>query len=75
MRPDSVCRLMPKKDSSVQGKVHETVQTLYPKRCLIAFYVRLYVRATGNYISDKFNKYTSISSEKYREQVKARAFC
>lgn len=30
MRPDSVCRLMPKKDSSVQGKVHETVQTPYP---------------------------------------------
>ncbi len=69
MRPDSVCRLMPKKDSSVQGKVHETVQTPYPKRRLKHFMYH-YTYDNWEQYFNKFNKYTSISAEKYREQGK-----
>lgn len=73
LRPDSVCRLFPKQNSFVEGKVHETVQTPYPKRRLKHFMYH-YTYDNWEQYFNKFNKYTTVSAEKYLEQGKSVSF-
>jgi len=73
LRPDFVCRLMPKKDSYVEGYVHEQVVTPYPTQKLSA-HLYHYTYDNWEQYFNKFNKYTTLSAEKYKQKNKKCAF-
>lgn len=73
MRPDHVCRLMPKDGAHVVGAVHESFETPYPKKQL-AGYMEHYTYDNWNQYFNKINRYAEISAEKYRERGKKSSF-
>lgn len=73
LRPDYVCRLMPKKDSYVEGFVHPAIITPYENKKLEGpMYHRTYV--TWEQYFNKFNNYTTLAAKKYKKEGKSCSF-
>lgn len=73
MRPDWVARLMPKKDSYVEGLVHPKIVTPYKDARIAGRLIHFPYKSWDHYWG-KFNKYTRLSAEKYRENGKQCSF-
>lgn len=73
LRPDFVCRLMPKKGTYVEGYVHQQIITPYPTQKLSA-YLYHYTYDNWEQYFNKFNKYTTLSAEKYKKNNKKCGF-
>lgn len=73
LRPDYVSRLMPKKDSYVEGYVHPAIITPYSKKKLKA---HMYHYTYDNWIQylNKLNNYTTLAAEKYKKDNKKCGF-
>lgn len=73
LRPDWVLRLMPRDGASVEGYVHEAIQSAYETKRL---YEPMYHYTYDNWHQyfNKFNNYTSLSAEKYRDKGKSCSF-
>ena len=70
LRPDWVCRLMPTKDTYVEGYVHQAIITPYPRKNL-KHVMYHYTYDNWNQYFNKFNNYTSLSAEKYKKAGKS----
>ena len=70
LRPDYVCRLMPTKDSYVEGFVHPAIITPYPNKKLNG-HMYHHTYETWEQHINKINKYTTLAAEKYKEQGKS----
>ncbi len=64
LRPDYVCRLMPAKDSYVEGYVHPAIITPYENRKLQECMYHYTYNNWEQHIN-KINKYTTLAAEKY----------
>ena len=64
LRPDWVVRLVPKKQTTVEGQVHEKVLSPYQTKKISGFLIHYPYRDWEAYFR-KFDKYTSLSAEKY----------
>lgn len=73
LRPDYVCRLMPAKDSYVEGYVHPAIITPYPNKQLSGW-MEHYTYDNWEQYFNKFNNYTKLAAEKYRKQGKKCGF-
>lgn len=73
LRPDYVCRLMPKKGTYVEGYVHQQIITPYPSQKLTG-YLYHYTYDNWEQYFNKFNNYTKLSAEKYKLQGKRCSF-
>jgi glycosyltransferase involved in cell wall biosynthesis len=73
LRPDFVCRLMPKEGSSVEGFVHPAIITPYPAKKLKAFMYH-YTYDNWNQYFNKFNNYTNLAAAKYKAEGKKCGF-
>lgn len=73
LRPDYVCRLMPAKDSYVEGYVHPSIITPYPNKQLSGW-MEHYTYDNWEQYFNKFNNYTKLAAEKYRKQGKKCGF-
>lgn len=73
LRPDFVCRLMPKEGTYVEGYVHEQVVTPYPTKKLTG-HLYHYTYDNWEQYFNKFNKYTTLSAEKYKKNNKKCSF-
>lgn len=73
LRPDLVCRLMPREGSYVEGYVHPQIVTPYPKKNLTG-YLYHYTYDNWEQYFNKFNKYTTLSAEKYKKNNKKCSF-
>lgn len=73
LRPDYVCRLMPAKDSYVEGYVHPDIITPYDKQRLKASMYH-YTYDTWEQYFNKFNHYTTLAAEKYKKSNKSVSF-
>lgn len=73
LRPDYVCRLMPAKDSYVEGYVHPAIITPYPNKKLQGF---MYHYTYDNWIHyfNKLNNYSTLAAEKYKKEGKQVGF-
>lgn len=73
LRPDWVCRLMPAKDSYVEGFVHPAIITPYPRKNLqhLMFH---YTYDNWDQYFNKFNNYTRLAAEKYKKNGKQVSF-
>ncbi|RKS85952.1 glycosyltransferase involved in cell wall biosynthesis [Orbus hercynius] len=69
LRPDFVCRLMPKQGTYVEGYVHQQIVTPYPSQKLSG-YLYHYTYDNWEQYFNKFNKYTTLSAEKYKKNHK-----
>ncbi|WP_392552298.1 glycosyltransferase family 2 protein [Orbus wheelerorum] len=69
LRPDFVCRLMPKQGTYVEGYVHQQIVTPYPSQKLTG-YLYHYTYDNWEQYFNKFNKYTTLSAEKYKKNHK-----
>lgn len=69
LRPDDVLRLMPKEGTYVDGYVHETVISPYPTEKLKGDLFH-YTYDNWEQYFNKFNKYTTLSAQKYLESGK-----
>ena len=69
LRPDWVCRLMPKKGTYVEGYVHQAIITPYPRKNLHNVMYH-YTYDNWNQYFNKFNNYTHLSAEKYKKAGK-----
>ncbi|MDY3974252.1 glycosyltransferase family 2 protein [uncultured Veillonella sp.] len=73
LRPDLVCRLMPKANTYVEGLVHEKVIHPYPvERLPGALYH--YTYQNWEQYFNKFNKYTTLSAKQYVARGKRCSF-
>lgn len=66
LRPDKVLRLMPAKDTSVEGVVHEAIVTPYPQRSLNGC-LRHYSYHDWTQVMQKANVYSSLCANKYKQ--------
>ena len=73
LRPDYVCRLMPAKGSYVEGLVHPTIVTPYEKGRLKA-HMYHYTYDNWQQYLNKFNQYTTLAAEKYKDTNKSVSF-
>lgn len=73
LRPDYVCRLMPTKDSYVEGYVHPEIITPYPNKKLKNFMYH-YTYDNWDQYFGKFNNYTKLAAEKYKKAGKKCSF-
>lgn len=73
LRPDYVCRLMPAKDSYVEGYVHPAIVTPYPNKKLKG-YMEHYTYDNWEQYFNKFNNYTRLAAEKYKKAGKKCSF-
>lgn len=73
LRPDYVCRLMPTKDSYVEGFVHPTIITPYPNKKLSGYMYHHTYDNWGQYFN-KLNNYTTLAAEKYKKNNKRVSF-
>ncbi len=73
LRPDYVCRLMPAKDSYVEGYVHPAIVTPYANKKLSGW-MEHYTYDNWEQYFNKFNNYTKLAAEKYRKQGKKCSF-
>lgn len=73
LRPDYVLRLMPKDGINIEGFVHETITSIYPKAKL---YGTMYHYTYDNWHQyfNKFNNYTTLAAEKYKAAGKSCSF-
>ena len=69
LRPDQVTRLMPTKDSRVEGFVHPAIVTPYPVKEIPEF-IYHYTYDNWQQYYNKFNNYTDLAAKKYIEQGK-----
>lgn len=72
-RPDAVCRLMPKKGTSVVGLVHPAFVYTY-KNKYIEEYILHYTYDNWEQYMNKVNRYTTLAAEKYKEERKSVGF-
>lgn len=70
LRPDYVCRLMPKKGSYVEGYVHPAIVTPYENKKLKSHMIH-YTYDNWTQYWNKFNSYTTLAAEKSRKQGKS----
>ena len=73
LRPDYVTRLMPAKDSYVEGYVHPAIITPYPLKKLGGFMYHYTYDNWPQYFN-KFNNYTTLAAEKYKKEGKGCSF-
>ena len=73
LRPDYVCRLMPAKDSYVEGFVHPAIITPYPNKKLSGHMYHHTYDNWGQYFN-KLNNYTTLAAEKYKKNNKKVSF-
>lgn len=73
LRPDYVCRLMPAKDSYVEGYVHPAIITPYPNKKLKGFMYHYTYDNWAQYFN-KLNNYTTLAAEKYKKNGKKVSF-
>lgn len=73
LRPDYVSRLMPKKDSYVEGYVHPAIITPYGKKKLKA-HMHHYTYDNWTQYLNKLNNYTTLAAEKYKKDNKKCGF-
>jgi len=73
LRPDYVLRLMPKEGSYVEGYVHPAIITPYPTEKL-QHPMYHYTYDNWHQYFNKFNNYTTLSAEKYRDNGKSCSF-
>lgn len=73
LRPDYVTRLMPTKDSYVEGYVHPAIITPYPHKKLDGFMYH-YTYDNWQQYWGKFNNYTTLAAEKYKKEGKKCSF-
>lgn len=69
LRPDYVCRVMPKKDSYVEGYVHPAIITPYPNKKMRGFMYH-YTYDNWQQYFNKFNNYTTLAAEKYKKIIR-----
>ena len=69
LRPDFVCRLMPAKDVRVEGYVHQAIIHNYPNEKLHNLMYH-YTYDNWNQYFGKFNNYTKLAVEKYKDAGK-----
>ena len=69
MRPDYVCRVMPAKDSYVEGYVHPAIITPYPNKKMQG-HMYHYTYDNWQQYFNKFNNYTTLAAEKYKKAGK-----
>lgn len=69
LRPDHVTRLMPTKDSRVEGFVHPAIITPYPVKVIPEF-IYHYTYDNWQQYYGKFNNYTELAARKYLEEGK-----
>jgi glycosyltransferase involved in cell wall biosynthesis len=74
LRPDWVCRLMPTKGTRVEGLVHQTIITPYPKKKLTGVMYHYTYDNWEQYLN-KLNHYTTLAAEKYQQEGKHVHFC
>ena len=74
MRPDWVCRLVPRAHVSVYGQVHEEVRSDCPADHIQGDGMIHYPYHDWDQYFRKFNTYTTLSAEKYKEQGKNVSF-
>ncbi len=70
LRPDYVCRLMPKAGTYVEGLVHEKVITPYPVEQLSGALYHYTYQNWEQYFN-KFNKYTTLAARQYNAKGKS----
>mgnify|MGYP004485412889 CR=1 FL=1 len=73
LRPDWVLRLIPRDGASVEGYVHEAIRSTYPSKRLSGPMYH-YTYDNWNQYFNKFNNYTTLSAEKYRDKGKSCSF-
>ena len=73
MRPDWVARLMPKEGSYVEGRVHPKIVTPYPNETISGRMIHFPYRDWDAYFR-KFDKYTSLSAQKYLDSGRHSSF-
>ncbi len=73
LRPDKVLRLMPREGATVEGAVHEAFISPYKQDTLKG---KLYHYTYDNWHQyfNKFNNYTKLAAEKYRDNGKSCSF-
>lgn len=73
LRPDKVLRLMPREGATVEGAVHEAFISPYPQDTLEGK-LHHYTYDNWHQYFNKFNNYTTLSAEKYRDNGKSCSF-
>lgn len=73
LRPDYVLRLMPAEGSYVEGYVHPAIITPYEEAKLQG-YMYHYTYDNWHQYFNKFNNYTTLAAEKYRDAGKSCSF-
>lgn len=73
LRPDYVCRLMPKKGTYVEGFVHPAIITPYKNKKIKGTLLH-YTYDNWEQYFRKFNQYTTLAANKYKEQGKSCSF-
>lgn len=74
MRPDWVCRFVPKSCIRVFGQVHPEIRVSCPKKKLISEGFIHYPYRNWKSYFNKFNSYTSLSADKYLSNGKSVSF-
>ncbi|MDR2099706.1 MAG: glycosyltransferase family 2 protein [Campylobacteraceae bacterium] len=69
LRPDFVCRLMPKKGVRVEGFVHPAIITPYPNKKMKNFMIH-YTYDNWHQYFNKMNNYSTLAAQKYMAQGK-----
>lgn len=69
LRPDWVLRLLPREGARVEGQVHPTICSPFPQEKLSGHLIHFPYRNWEAYFR-KFEKYTTLSAEKYESQGK-----
>lgn len=73
LRPDYVCRLLPAKGTRVEGYVHPAIIHPY-KNTKLHNVMYHYTYDNWNQYFGKFNNYTNLAAEKYRNEGKSVSF-
>ena len=73
LRSDRVLRLMPRDGVTVTGAVHEIIASIYPSEPLQSSMYH-YTYDTWEQYFTKFNSYTTVAAEKYKESNKPVSF-
>lgn len=73
LRPDFVCRLMPRNGSRVEGYVHQTIIHPYSNEKLKNIMYH-YTYDNWDQYFGKFNNYTKLAAEKYKKECKKVSF-
>lgn len=73
LRPDYVLRLMPKDGITIEGAVHERIASTFPSKKLKNIMYH-YTYDNWQQYFNKFNNYTKLAAEKYRDNGKSCSF-